>query len=146
MMLDIESSRCIQRCGFIAGCLLGVCLSLTSLPAMAAGMQDVDMAVRIKDYVRAAQLLEPLAEKGDAEAQYRLAGFYRMGTGVEKNHKAAVSWLRRAAQQGYVKAQYNLGVMYENGWGVPLDQIMAEQWFRKAAARDMTWLRPNCTI
>ena len=85
--------------GLMASSLLWLCL-VAPVTANGAGMQDVDMAVRVKDYAHAIQLLKPLAEKGDAEAEYRLAGFYRMGAGVEKNHKAAVSWLRRAAQQG----------------------------------------------
>jgi hypothetical protein len=137
----------VLRGGLMASCLLCVCL-VAPVTANAAGMQDVDMAVRVKDYAHAVQLLKSLAEKGDAEAEYRLAGFYRMGTGVEKNHETAVSWLRSAALQDYVKAQYNLGVMYENGWGVPLDQIMAEQWRKLNCTRwraSRTFHLMNCS-
>ena len=113
-----------------------LCLFLAlTLSAFGGNLDQVDIAVRVKDYARAVQLLKPLAEKGNAEAQYRLAGFYRMGTSVEKSHEAAVLWLKRAADQGYAKAQYNLGMMYDNGWGVNLDHIMAEQWFKLAAAQ-----------
>ncbi|MEJ2552936.1 MAG: hypothetical protein P8079_02720 [Gammaproteobacteria bacterium] len=105
MAVACDANVKIRRGNFSAACLLCACL-LAPLTAVGTDMHDVDMAVRVRDYARAAQLLKPLAQQGDAEAQYRLAGFYRMGTGVAKSHKTAVRWLRRAAKQGYVKAQY----------------------------------------
>jgi TPR repeat protein len=77
--------------------------------------------------------LRQKAEKGDAEAQYRLAVALRMGQGAPKDDAAAVKWYRAAADQGHAAAQNNLGWMYHSGYGVPQDDPQAVIWFRKAA-------------
>lgn len=84
-----------------------------------------------------AVLLE-LAEKGDAEAQYRLGEFYEeLEPG--KNDQAAYAWYRKAASQDHVKAQYALGRIYEEGRdGISPDTKEALKWYKKAAShRDM---------
>ena len=40
------------------------------------------------------------AEKGDAEAQYRLGRMYDDGTGVGQSSAMAARWYRKAAEQG----------------------------------------------
>ena len=93
-----------------------VLVVLAGFPPVQAGVVDeAKLAVRLRDYARAATLLQSAADRGDAEAQYQLASLYRSGRGVPKDHGKASRWLREAAGQGHVKAQYNLGVMYENG-------------------------------
>jgi hypothetical protein len=62
--------------------------------------------------------LEPLAELGEADAQYYLGGMYHNGEGVNQDYKTAVKWYRLAADQGLAKAQDNLGFMYQQGDGV----------------------------
>ncbi len=61
------------------------------------------------------------AEQGDADAQYRLGGWYELGFGLSQDYREAVRWYRAAAEQGYSEAQYNLGMMYNKGTGVPQD-------------------------
>ena len=66
----------------------------------------------------------PLAEQGDAYAQFKLGRMYRKGKGVPQDDKTAVKWYKLAAEQGYANAQYNLGLMYRRpgslyGDGVP---------------------------
>jgi TPR repeat protein len=63
----------------------------------------------------------PIAEQGDASAQYNLGVMYANGYGVPQDYAEAVRWYRLAAGQGNAKAQYNLGLMYYNGEGVPQD-------------------------
>ena len=65
----------------IAGLLLCTCLVLAP-PAPAApdpAMDEVEAMIRVRDYAAAAARLGPMAEAGNAEAQYRLAGLYRAG-------------------------------------------------------------------
>ena len=78
-------------------------------------------AYESKDYATALKLWRPLAEQGDAQAQYNLGIMYDNGQGVPQDDAEAVKWYRKAAEQGIAKAQYNLGVMYANGRGVPQD-------------------------
>ena len=62
--------------------------------------------------------LRSAAQKGNAVAQFSLAGIYYNGSGVDRNYVLAVKWLYLAAGQGFAKAQYNLGEMYYLGHGV----------------------------
>ncbi len=75
----------------------------------------------------------PLAEQGNAKAQYNLGVMYRNGHGVPQDYAEAMGWWRKAAEQGNAGAQNNLGVMYRNGLGVPQDYAEAVGWWRKAA-------------
>jgi len=75
----------------------------------------------------------PLAEQGNANAQFFLGVMYDKGRGVPQDYAEAVKWLRKAAEQGVAEAQYNLGVMYDRGLGVPQDYAEAVKWSRKAA-------------
>ena len=79
-----------------------------------------------------------LAEKGYAEAQFRLGFMYYRGYGVKQDYAEAVKWFRKSAEQGHAGAQCNLGVMYDNGYGVQKDYAEAVKWFRKAAAQGHT--------
>ena len=72
-----------------------------------------------------------LFSRGDAAAQYNLAGMYENGLGVVKDDKAAVVWYRKAADQGHARAQNKLGVMYEEGRGVVKDDKQAVAWYTK---------------
>ena len=90
-------------------------------------------AYKIGDYVTALREWQPLAEQGDADAQYMLGLMYSKGQGVPWDDKAAMQWYRRAAEQGYAGAQAELGLMYYHGRGVPKDEKAAVQWYRRAA-------------
>ena len=111
------------------------------------------------------------ADRGDADAQCRLASMYQIGSGLPKDdgeaerwyRKAANQWLaeaqynlaadyvedpieqaawyRRAADQGYAPAQSSLGLMYHEGRGVERDESQAIAWLRKAAEQG-TWGAP----
>ena len=54
---------------------------------------------------------------------------YYKGTGVEKDHRAAVKWFQHSADLGDTLAQYNLGVMYCRGESVLQNFVMAYKWF-----------------
>ncbi len=76
----------------------------------------------------------PLAERGDAEAQYYVARIYANGMGgVAADYARAVTWYQRAAQQHYQSALQELGYMYEQGLGVERDTLQALNLQRQAA-------------
>ena len=91
--------------------------------------QDGLEAVQKKDYKTAYKLWLPLAEQGDADAQYNLGNRYSNGQGVPQDYKEAVRLYRLSAEQGNALAQYNLGLMYYNGQGVPQDYVLAHMWW-----------------
>ncbi len=87
------------------------------------------------------EILRDLAQKGDAEAQYRLAVEFATGREVPKDDVEAVKWYRKAAEQGDAKAQFVLGIRYDDGRGVHQDYVMAHVWYNLAAARAKGGLR-----
>ena len=70
---------------------------------MAAGpLEDADAAVKRRDYATALRLIRPLAEQGDANAQYNLEVFYDNGLGVPQDKVRAYMWFnlsRRKAEK-----------------------------------------------
>jgi len=71
----------------------------------------------------------PLAEKGNADAQFNLGQAYRLGRGVPTNLATAKSWLEKAANQRHVDAETTLGLLlFQNG-----DQVPALKWLKMAA-------------
>lgn len=89
-------------------------------------------ALKRGDFRLAAGLFYPLAEKGDARAQYNLGLLYASGLGVTHDYQAALKWHRMAAQQGHAGAQNELAQMYAKGQGVPQDYIRAHMWYNIA--------------
>jgi TPR repeat protein len=85
------------------------------------------------DFPAALQEWLPVAERGDANAQFNVGLLYATGKGVKKDPRLAAEWYRKAADQGVGAAQYNLGVMYANGEGLPRDVHEAVKWLQKAA-------------
>src|SRR5437867_4822517 len=71
------------------------------------------------DAAKGATLLRKLAEAGDPEAQFRLAGLYEKGRGVVQSFVDATRWFRAAAEQGDLRAQSKLGEIYYQGRTAP---------------------------
>ena len=95
------------------------------------------------DFKTALVQWKPLAEQGDAKAQFSVGLMYDQGHGVLQNHETAAKWITLAAEQAYVNAQCNLGVMYHNGEGVPQDDKIAAQWFTLAAEQGHAQAQTN---
>ncbi len=114
--------------------LLAVVVVLVAAPAWAdfeAGKEAIDRG----DYATARKELRPLAEQGNATAQFNLGAMYDFGKGVPQDDKEAVGWYRLAAEQGDASAQNNLALMYFTGRGVPKDYVQARMWVNLAAAQ-----------
>ncbi len=110
-----------------------VLLVVLAAPAW-AGFDEGVAAHKRGDYATALRELRPLAEQGDAAAQYNLGVMYYGGYGVPQDYAEAVKWYRKAAEQGNAPAQYNLGVMYHTGQGVPQDYVQAHMWYNLVVA------------
>jgi TPR repeat protein len=112
----------------IAAALLVGAVAPLSAQSVKAGIA----AWQHSDYESAAKIWRPLAEKGDADAQFNLAQAYRLGRGVPINLAAAQSWLKRAAYQGHVDAETTLGLlMFQNG-----NRTLGVYWLKRAAAKN----------
>ena len=115
--------------------LFAVILVVACATVAAAGpREDADSALQRGDYTLAARLLRPIAEQGDASAQFNLGLMYAKGKGVPQDYPAALKWFRKAAEQGNAAAQNSLGLMYEKGQGVPQDFVRAHMWYNVGAS------------
>ena len=84
-------------------------------------------------YARTLRELKALAEKGDADSQFKVGLIYYSGQGVTRDYLEALNWFRKAALQNNSFAQYNVGYMYAKGEGTPQDYVEAAKWYRQAA-------------
>jgi TPR repeat protein len=112
--------------------LIAALLVLTVCPPLAA--QSVKAGIEAwqkADYPGAVAIWRPLAEKGDADAQFNLGQAYRLGRGVPTNLSAAQTWFERAANQGHLDAQATLGLLlFQSG-----DQAGGLRWLKTAALK-----------
>lgn len=84
------------------------------------------------DFAAAVAEWRPLADQGDADAQYNLGQAYKLGRGVPQDIAIAESWYEKAAQQGHPQAAANLGlILFQNG-----DRQRAIPWLKMAAEAD----------
>ena len=114
----------------IAGGLLA--LALVS-GAVAGPYEDGQAASKRGDYAEAVRLWRPLAEQGDAKAQFWLGVMYFNGQGLPQGFDQAATWFRKAADQGYAAAQNGLGTVFALGRASRQDLQQAAAWRRKAA-------------
>jgi len=101
--------------------------------ARAGPFEDVTAAYQRGDYATVLKLLHPLADRGNAVAQFDLGAMYAIGKGVPQDFREALKWYRLAADQGDALGQNKLGSMYQEGQGVARDYNEATKWYRRAA-------------
>ncbi|WP_010654575.1 SEL1-like repeat protein [Fluoribacter dumoffii] len=82
----------------------------------------------------AKQIYTGLAERGDQNAQLKLAFMLEKGLGSEPNLAEAQRWYTASAEQGNPLAQYLLGQFYQLGENGEPDYSLAKTWYEKAAA------------
>jgi hypothetical protein len=117
---------------------LPICLCVLLLgttPAFAGPFEDGLAAYNARDFDKAVQLLKPLADKGNAQAQEKLGRMYERGKGAPKDFTQAEYWYRKAADQGDPAAQARLGFMYRIGEGVTRDPKQAAKWYAMGATK-----------
>jgi TPR repeat protein len=128
----------------VTGALVALAMSLRLAAPVAAGpLEDAKAAYDRGDYATAIRTFRPLAEQGDAGAQFNLGYIYANGQGEPQDYAEAMRWYHKAAEQGRAEAQFNLGGMYALGQGVPQDYAEAHRWFRKAADQGVARAQSN---
>src|SRR5690606_21311553 len=90
--------------------LLCLSLALASVPSQADttnldALQQGYVAYEAADYAAALQRWRPLAEAGNAKAQYGLGLLHAHGQGIPQDPVQAETWLRKSAEQGHAGAQ-----------------------------------------
>jgi hypothetical protein len=104
-------------------------VALVSAPLSAQSVKAGIEAWQRADYSSAVAIWKPLAQTGDADAQFNLGQAYRLGRGVGIDLAVAETWFQRAAANGHVDAQTTLGLLlFQNG-----DQSGGLKWLRRAA-------------
>ena len=115
-------------------------------------LEDARAALQNEDFNKSYELLLPLAEENNAEAQFLLGSLYINGQGVKKDDTKGLSWILKSARQGYdqaklrafsiyfelagrgdASAMYNLGYMCLHGWGGKQDPNVCIGWLERAA-------------
>lgn len=84
---------------------------------------------------QAKQIYTGLAEKGDPNAQVKLAYMLNEGLGSVVDPIAAQHWYNASAEQGNALAQYLLGQFYQVGRVGEPDYNLAKEWYKKAATQ-----------
>ena len=100
-----------------------------------AGLSEGLAAYDKAQYATALKELTLPAEKGNANAQYRLGKIFNLGQGLPPDKKEAAKWFHLAAEQGLAEAQATLGYLCLVGEGVSQNSDLALKWTRKAAAQ-----------
>jgi hypothetical protein len=134
-MTTAELRRCFVA--LLVAALTTAAFGVFGAGARAQSYDDGMRAYNAGDFAKALKIWGPVAENGDAVAQYSLGKLLENGgAGVPRDPAAAAKWYQRSASQGIAAAQNNLGLMYAQGRGVPLDVARAAKFWLDAAAKD----------
>lgn len=121
------------------------------LTLFADQLGEANTAMTNEDYKKAYELLLPLAEDDNPEAQTRLGALYINGQGVEKDFNKGLGLVMKAATKGYeparimayklcmdlgnqgdAAAMYNVGYMCLKGWVGEQDTDVCLKWLETA--------------
>ena len=75
----------------------------------------------------------PVAESGDAYAQYMMGFMCEQGKNVPHKPDEAVKWFSLAANQGDLSSQIRLAWMFYEGSGITKDLVLSYMWSNLAA-------------
>lgn len=107
-----------------------------AIAAAAAGTASADVRAGIEqwragNYEAAIREWRPLAERGDADAQFNMGQAYRLGRGVSADPRTSNMWFERAARQGHAQAEANLALsLFQSG-----ERERSIPWLQRAAER-----------
>ena len=87
------------------------------------------------------EALQALAAQGDPAAMDQLAYAYHSGGWVERDDKAALSWLKAGVAHNSAYAERTLGLMYQIGKEIPQDYAEAARLYTACIDRD-----PYCAV
>lgn len=86
-----------------------------------------------KEYDIAGDFFLRAAQRGNADAQYRMGLCYFFNKGINQNYEEAVSWFLKAAKQKHSQAMLKLAICHSRGIGTTKNAYLAFKWFKKAA-------------
>jgi TPR repeat protein len=119
----------------LAKTLFIAALWFLSLDIHAKELDDAVEAMRAGDFAEAYCIMRPLAEAGDADAQYNIGWMYLNGYGLRSNDNLALQWWEKASEQGNSDASLSIGMLYMLGEGdVAKDLDKAIDYYLLAAA------------
>jgi TPR repeat protein len=111
-------------------------------------MSDLEkglIAFESQNYTQAFNLLKPLAEEGNAEAQCIIANMYHLGLGIEINVPEALQWYLKSSEKGYGIASNNLATLYFlGGNAIFQNKNEADRYFPKAREQGFLESPPSC--
>lgn len=113
--------------------LFNLFLPSTSTADVELSLKTIDKSIRLREYQQAVKLLQPLLKQNIAEAQYRMAGLYRSGTGVKKDMEKAMIEYRKASNNGLAKAQFALASLLEKRGSSRQKMVEIQKWYQAAA-------------
>ena len=98
---------------FLAGVTVVGVITLSSLSSTLAEKLDFDAGWALYQqgrFIDAFDIWKPLAEAGDAKAQFNLAVLYEQGRGIDVDSDKAAFWNNRAVKSEYPPALHNLAL------------------------------------
>lgn len=102
--------------------------------AIAKDLSEAVEAMRTGDFAEAYCLMRPLADAGDADAQYNIGWMYLNGYGLRINDSLALEWWKKASVQGNADASFSIAMLYSLGEGeVPRNHDKAIDYYLLAA-------------
>lgn len=107
----------VNKSHFLTFILLILCSAILNGKAFSADIEDAMHAIREGDFAEAYCMLRPLADAGDAEAQYNIGWMYLNGYGLAINDSLALDWWQKSSVQGYTEASFSLAMLYSLGEG-----------------------------
>ena len=134
------SGRWVFRAGWAA------LLAVFVMGAGCSAVHDGQVAYKKGNYQDAVAHWQPLANEGDARAQYLIGLMHERGHGVTKDDALAAQWYSRAAAQDHSAAMNNLGILYQAGRGVERDIHRAHDLYARASDELLPDARSNLGV
>ena len=106
----------------------------TSEPELHPAFAQAESLIKANNYKAAYDLLNKLADEGNAQAIYNVGYLTQTGQGTTQDIKKAVQLYQLSARKGYPVANYVLGKNYaEGGLGLKPDINKAKEYLEKAS-------------
>ncbi len=129
--MPVKALLFARRAGLVLALMLFLAANSGAHAAEAASDADLARGVEAfeaRDYASALRWLEPVAQEGQAQAQFILGFMHQNGRGVPVDAEKGAGLFRQSAEQGYAYAQFALASSYRFGIGVEQDLLDAHHW------------------
>ena len=91
-----------------------VLLLMVASTVSAQSLYRAKQLIKEGEYLEAAKMIRPLADGGNADAQYEAAKLFFDGKGVNQSDEQGIKYASLAAKQGHYQAAYLLACFYED--------------------------------